>query len=130
VAGEAAELFGTPGATGVWAPENTREAIFDGIKSREVFGTSGPLIRVRFFGGWEFSDDLVKDKDFVKKAYAGGVPMGQDLPKKTSKAPTFAVWALKDPDSESGQGADHQGLVRQTRLRVPENLRGGLVRQS
>ena len=99
VAGEPAIFFGTPGATGVWAPENTREAIFDGIKNKEVFGTSGTLIRVRFFGGWDFPKNLVKDKDFVKKAYAGGVPMGQDLPKKASKAPTFAVWAMKDPES-------------------------------
>ena len=56
---------------------------------------------MRFFGGWGYPKDLVNDKDFVKKAYAGGVPMGQDLPKKAgkAKAPTFAVWALKDPDS-------------------------------
>jgi len=101
VAGEAPKDFGTPGATGVWAPENTREAIFDAIKSKETFGTSGPLIRVRFFGGWGYDQALVKDRDFVKKAYAGGVPMGGDLPKKpgAAKAPTFAVWALKDPQS-------------------------------
>ena len=100
-AGEAALTFGTPGATGVWAPENTREAIFDGIKRKETFGTSGPLIRLRFFGGWDYDQRLVKDKNFVKKAYAGGVPMGGDLPKKpgSAKAPTFAVWALKDPNS-------------------------------
>jgi hypothetical protein len=100
-AGEAAMNFGTPGATGVWAPENTREAIFDAIKRKETFGTSGPLIRVRFFGGWNYSKDLVKDKNFIKKAYMGGVPMGGDLAKKPSraKAPTFAVWALKDPTS-------------------------------
>ena len=68
---------------------------------KETFGTSGPLIRVRFFGGWGYDKNLVKDKDFVKKAYAGGVPMGGDLPPKpaSAKAPTFAVWALKDPDS-------------------------------
>jgi hypothetical protein len=99
VAGEPPKIFGTPGATGVWAPENTRTAIFDAIKKKETFGTSGPLIRVRFFGGWDFPKDLIKDKDFVKKAYKAGVPMGQDLPKKSSKAPTFAVWALKDPES-------------------------------
>jgi hypothetical protein len=101
VAGEPPKHFGTPGATGVWAPENTREAIFDAIKSKETFGTSGPLIRVRFFGGWGYAPGLIKDKDFVKKAYAGGVPMGGDLPKKPAsvKAPTFAVWALKDPES-------------------------------
>jgi len=100
-AGEAALMFGTPGATGVWAPENTRPEIFDAIKRKETFGTSGPLIRVRFFGGWGYDENLVKEKDFVKRAYAGGVPMGGDLPSKPSKAkaPTFAVWALKDPDS-------------------------------
>jgi len=101
VAGEAAVMFGTPGATGVWAPENTRPAIFDAIKRKETFGTSGPLIRVRFFGGWSYDKNLVKDKEFIKKAYADGVPMGGDLAAKpkSAKAPTFAVWALKDPDS-------------------------------
>jgi len=100
-AGESAINFGTPGATGVWAPENTREAIFDGIKRKETFGTSGPLIRLRFFGGWGYPAGLAADPDFVKKAYAGGVPMGGDLPAKPAraKAPTFAVWALKDPES-------------------------------
>jgi len=98
-AGEAAINFGSPGATAVWAPENTREAIFDGIVRKETYGTSGPLIRLRFFGGWNYSDSLVKDDGFVKNAYASGVPMGQDLPKMPdgAKAPTFAVWALKDP---------------------------------
>ncbi len=101
VAGEAPKDFGTPGATGVWAPENTREAIFDAIKRRETFGTSGPLIRLRFFGGWSYPAGLVKDGRFVEKAYAGGVPMGGDLPPKPAgaEAPTFAVWALKDPQS-------------------------------
>lgn len=99
VAGEPAILFGSAGITGVWAPENTREAIFDGIARKETFGTSGPMIRLRFFGGWGYPKDLVNDKNFVKKAYASGVPMGQDLPKKAGKAPTFAVWAMKDPDS-------------------------------
>ncbi|MGI9316711.1 MAG: DUF3604 domain-containing protein [bacterium] len=101
VAGEPARMFGSPGATGVWAPENTREGIFDGIVRKETFGTSGPLIRVRFFGGWDYADSLVKNDDFVEKAYKGGVPMGQDLPAmpKKAKAPTFAVWALKDPES-------------------------------
>ncbi len=98
-AGEAAVNFGTPGATAVWAPENTRAGIFDALARKETYGTSGPLIRLRFFGGWNFSKNLDKDKDFVKKAYKKGVPMGRDLPKKTSKAPSFAVWALKDPDS-------------------------------
>jgi hypothetical protein len=101
VAGEAAIMFGTPGATAVWAPENTRTEIFDGILRKETYGTSGPLIRLRFFGGWDFGEGMHKDADFVKKAYANGVPMGSDLPAKPTitKAPTFAVWAMKDPDS-------------------------------
>lgn len=100
-AGESATFFGSPGATAVWAPENTREGIFDGIANKESYGTSGPLIRLRFFGGWNYADNLVADDSFVKNAYAKGVPMGQDLPKMSAnaKAPTFAVWALKDPDS-------------------------------
>jgi hypothetical protein len=100
-AGEAPKDFGTPGATGVWAPENTREAIFDAIKRKETFGTSGPLIRLRFFGGWSYGTDIVNGPDFVKNAYEEGVPMGADLPPKpkSAKAPTFAIWALKDPQS-------------------------------
>jgi len=94
-------VMGSAGVTAVWAEENTRAAIFDAMKGKETFGTSGPLMRVRFFGGWGYSKNLVKDKDFVKKAYNDGVPMGQDLPKKPgkAKAPTFAVWAVKDPES-------------------------------
>jgi hypothetical protein len=101
VAGEAPRFFGTPGTTGVWAPENTREAIFDAIKRKETFGTSGTFIRLRFFGSWDFPSDLVEDSDLVKQAYDYGVPMGQDLPEMSAnaKAPTFAVWALKDPES-------------------------------
>jgi hypothetical protein len=97
--GEAGPIVGSAGATAVWAEENTRAGIFDAMKSKETYGTSGTLIRLRFFGGWGYPRNLTADKDFVKKAYAGGVPMGGDLPKKAGKAPTFAVWALKDPES-------------------------------
>jgi hypothetical protein len=99
--GASSLVLGSAGATAVWAPENTREAIFDGIKRKETYGTSGTLIRLRFFGGWSYAKALVKDADFVKKAYKDGVPMGGDLAKQpaSAKAPTFAVWALKDPES-------------------------------
>ncbi|MEA3413658.1 MAG: DUF3604 domain-containing protein [Pseudomonadota bacterium] len=97
--GENGFTVSSAGSTAVWAEENTREAIFDAIKRKETYGTSGTLIRLRFFGGWEYPNDLVDDRDFVRKAYSGGVPMGGDLPKKTSWAPTFAVRALKDPNS-------------------------------
>jgi len=86
--------------TAVWADANTRPALFDAVKRKESYGTSGTLIRLRFFGGWNYTSGLLEDKELVKKAYAGGVPMGGDLPAASgSKAPTFAVWALKDPQS-------------------------------
>jgi hypothetical protein len=101
VAGEPARFFSTAATTAVWAPENTRTAIFDGIKAKETYGTSGTYIRLRFFGGWNYSKKLNEDKKFIEKAYKDGVPMGGDLPKmpKRAKAPTFAVWAMKDPES-------------------------------
>jgi hypothetical protein len=100
-AGEAGFVVSTAGTTAVWATENTRAGIFEAMKSKETYGTTGTLIRLRFFGGWSFPKDLVTDKKFVEKAYKEGVPMGQDLHKKpdSAKAPTFAVWAMKDPQS-------------------------------
>jgi hypothetical protein len=99
--GDIGAVVGSAGLTAVWAEENTRASIFDAMKSREAYGTSGPKIRLRFFGGWKYSKNLVKDKNFVKTAYKDGVPMGQDMPanSKKAKAPTFAVWAQKDPES-------------------------------
>jgi hypothetical protein len=88
---------GTSGLGGVWAEENTRASIFDAMKRKETFGTSGVRIKVRLFGGWEYSPDVLSSKDWVKTGYAKGVPMGGDLPAKTGSAPTFIVWAVKDP---------------------------------
>jgi hypothetical protein len=98
-AGLDVRLENPAGLTGVWAEENTRASIFDAMQRKETFGTSGPHHKLRFFGGWDFSPDLVKQADWVKAAYANGVPMGADLPPPKSKAPTFAVWAVKDPTS-------------------------------
>ena len=99
--GETGYVVSSAGTTAVWATENTRAGIWDGMKSKETYGTTGTLIRLRFFGSWGYPKGLVNDKKFVEKAYKGGVPMGQDLPAKpkNSKAPTFAVWAQKDPES-------------------------------
>jgi hypothetical protein len=92
--------FSSGGLAGVWAEENTREAIYDAMARKETFGTSGPMIRVRFFGGWDFSTADVSSPDFVKAGYARGVPMGGDLvPAGDAKAPTFMVMAMKDPKS-------------------------------
>jgi hypothetical protein len=91
-------LLSTGGLGGVWAEENTREAIFAAMQRKETFGTSGVRIKVRVFGGWDFSPDVLNQKDWVKTGYANGVPMGGDLPKKAGERPTFIVWAVKDPD--------------------------------
>ena len=86
------------GLGGVWAEQNTRESIFAAMQRKETFGTSGPRIKVRLFGGWNFSPDVLKQKDWIKTGYANGVPMGGDLAAPKGKAPTFVVWAVKDPD--------------------------------
>jgi len=87
------------GLAAVWAPENTREALFDAMRRKETYATSGPRIRVRFFGGWDFAEDLLQDPDWVATAHASGVPMGGDLPASCHTAPRFAVWAAKAADS-------------------------------
>jgi hypothetical protein len=93
-------LWVTPaGLSAVWAEENTREAIFAGMKRKETYATSGVRIPVRFFGGWGYDAALLQRRDWIKTAYATGVPMGADLPPATSTAPSFVVWAVKDPDS-------------------------------
>ena len=94
-----ARTEGTGGLTGVWAEENTRASLFDAMKRKETFAVSGPHIKVRFFGGWEYAPQALADKDWVKTGYAKGIPMGGDLPPPTKKAPTFMVWAVKDPTS-------------------------------
>jgi hypothetical protein len=91
--------FSSGGLAGVWAAQNTREAIFDAMQRKETFATSGPMIKVRFFGSFDLAVDDVKSPDFVKLAYAKGVPMGGDLKPGAGKAPTFLVMASKDPKS-------------------------------
>ncbi len=88
-----------PGAiTGVWATENTRGAIWDAMENRETFATSGPRIKVRFFGGAGLSGDTKDPVAMVKTGYEKGVPMGGTLT-GLANAPTFTVYAMKDPDS-------------------------------
>lgn len=90
--------FSSGGLAGVWAEANTREAIFDAMMRKETFATSGTMIKVRMFGGWDFTaSDL--GAGLAKAGYARGVPMGSDLKPGTGKAPSFVVSALKDPKS-------------------------------
>ncbi|MDD9962848.1 MAG: DUF3604 domain-containing protein [Gammaproteobacteria bacterium] len=93
------------GYAAVWATENTREAIWDAMARREVYATTGPRMTVRFFGGWDFSQDDASFQLLAARGYAKGVPMGGTLPSEAAglhsgsagKAPTFLVGALKDP---------------------------------
>ena len=90
-------LRGASGLAGAWAEENTRDAIFDAFRRKETFATTGPRIRVRFFAGYDYSDDLVDDPGMVARAYAGGVPMGGELVAPGGRVPRFLVWASRDP---------------------------------
>jgi hypothetical protein len=86
------------GYQAVWATENTREAIFDAMRRKETYATTGPRMLVRFFGGWEFNEDDLRSRAPAFRGYEKGVPMGGDLSKPTKgKAPTFIVYALRDP---------------------------------
>jgi len=86
------------GYAGVWATENTREAIFDAMERREAYATTGPRMMVRFFGGWDFEPDDAHNRMPAEIGYRKGVPMGGDLTDAPAgKTPTFLVGALKDP---------------------------------
>jgi hypothetical protein len=86
------------GLAAVWAKDNTREAIFDAMARREVYGTTGPRMMVRFFGGWDYTPDDLNSRQPGYRGYEKGVPMGGDLSaRKDSKAPTFMVYSLRDP---------------------------------
>jgi len=85
------------GLAAVWATDNTREAIFDAMERKEVYATTGSRLQVRFFGGWNFSESDMSNRQPAFAGYTKGVPMGSDLPARESdKAPSFMVYALRD----------------------------------
>ena len=87
------------GLGGVWARENTREAIWDALKRREVYATTGDRPVVRVFAGWHFVPTDLDRPDFAANGYAHGVPMGGNLTKASAgERPAFLVYALRDPD--------------------------------
>lgn len=92
-------MYNAAGITAVWAKENTREAIFDAMERRETCATTGPRIRLRFFGGWGFNAGDAEQANLAAIGYARGVPMGGDLPnaQAANSAPAFLIAALRDP---------------------------------
>jgi hypothetical protein len=93
----------------VWAEENARDAIFDAMRRRETYATSGTRPELRFFGGWEYAAETCATDDLAAIGYADGVPMGSDLPARDAQAgaPTFLVAASRDPHPN---GADLERL--------------------
>jgi hypothetical protein len=102
---------GSGNLAGVWAEQNTRESIYSALRRKETFATSGTRLKFRFFGGWNYDRSLLKSSEWVRTAYAQGVPMGGDLPAKpaATPAPRFIVWAAKDPD---GANLDRVQVVK------------------
>ena len=100
--GEHGKIYGwqmaSSGYAGVWATENTRAALWDAMKRKETYATTGTRMIVRFFGGWGFTMKDANTRVPAKAGYAKGVPMGGDLIQAPAgKAPTFLVAAAKDP---------------------------------
>jgi hypothetical protein len=86
------------GLAAVWAKDNTREALFDAMERKEVYATTGTRLSVRFFGGWDFTEKDLNNREPAFAGYEKGVPMGGDLPgSEAGKAPSFMVYALRDP---------------------------------
>ncbi|AOS96565.1 hypothetical protein AUP74_01101 [Microbulbifer aggregans] len=96
------------GLAAVWARENTREALWDAMARREVYATTGTRPLVRVFAGFGFTKDDLNRSDFAQHGYDNGVPMGREL-KRSDKAPTFLVRALRDPD---GANLDRIQMVK------------------
>ncbi len=92
-------MWGASGLAGVWAEENTRASLFDAMRRKETFATSGPRIRVRVAAGFDLDSRQLEEAGSA--AFERGVPMGGDLLPATNagQAPTFFVWATRDPQT-------------------------------
>ncbi len=104
-------VLSAAGYAAVWATENSREALFDAMKRREVYATTGSRMVVRFFGGWQFAEADAQRPHLALAGYEGGVPMGSDLPPRPegAAASTFLVSALKNPE---GANLDRIQIVK------------------
>jgi hypothetical protein len=107
--------FSPGGLAVVWAEENARDSIFEALSRREAYGTSGTRPEVRFFGGWEYPEDMCEAANLAEQGYALGVPMGGDLRSRPADldaavGPTFVVSALQDPGTERRPGTALQRI--------------------
>ena len=92
-------VLGASGYSGVWASENTRESLFEAMKRKEVYASTGPRIEVRFFGGWDYEKKDAMSPDLAAIGYSKGVPMGGDLTHAPENiSPSFLIRAVRDPD--------------------------------
>jgi len=114
--------WGAAGLAGVWAQQNTRESVYDALAHKETFATSGPRIRLRFFGSFNYNADMLEHSDLIEQAYARGVPMGGTLPaagevsstasgtaSAAPLAPAFVAWVAKDPE---GANLDRLQIIK------------------
>ncbi|MCR9196631.1 MAG: DUF3604 domain-containing protein, partial [Hyphomonas sp.] len=88
--------FSASGLVGVWAEANTRDDLFNGMRNRETFGTTGPRMKVRLFAG-DYEPSILNATDLLDQAYASGVPMGGNLARNETEAPSLLAWAIQDP---------------------------------
>jgi len=108
--------FGASGLAGVWAEQNTRQAIYNSMRQKETFGTSDTRIKVRFFAGYKLPK--LSRNDFISVAYESGVPMGGQLNQTQKEIPEFVVWATRDPKSAPLERVQIiKGWLRDTGLR-------------
>ncbi|EAS47659.1 hypothetical protein GB2207_02607 [gamma proteobacterium HTCC2207] len=113
-------MMAASGYAAVWATENTREGIWDAIQRKEVYATTGSRMTVRFFGGWDFTQDDLHASNMSDIGYNKGVPMGATLLQSRSDAPVFMLQTAKDPNGanldrlqvikgwEDAEGAVHE----------------------
>ncbi|MBI3782282.1 MAG: DUF3604 domain-containing protein [Deltaproteobacteria bacterium] len=124
--GDGGAIFSPGGLVGVWAEQNSRSSLFDALRRREVFATSGTRLSVRVFSGWDLPADLCNNANLVGIADAHGVPMGGVLPARLTGtgAPSFVVSALRDPGTD-----EHPGTALQRMQIVKGWLENGAAHQ-
>ena len=87
----------------VWAEENSRDAIFDAIRRRETYATSGTRPRLRFFAG-DYPENICASADTLTLAYENGSPMGANITTQSAASPDFLIAASRDPGTPNAPG--------------------------